>query len=515
MISVLLPGWRRSKGIGSNSPTALIAVLLLGSCDFRTLPSAIENVDESAYQVAPASRGGTVSLRIPVSAENQAFQEDFLRSEPPPGYQAGVWREELNLVPSPVWTLSQEYWFGWFLLDMYAIHRDSLPDPRAFRASGLESLYVAATKGRDKFTRYIPPDYGQQVQSALDGSGTTYDFGFLLRQGVQDSTIVGYTLPGSPADRAGMRRDDRILDVDGRTFAEFLKGLSARRSDSVAFRIHRPSTRQTVSIPVRSVPLVYPPVWTDTLPGGVGYISISSFLSGEGNSTDMLFARALDEMNTLRRIRTGWVLDLRDNGGGTIHSSQGVAGCLLGPGVPLVRVRQRVNRISYSFQMRTQDTLLFSPEQFPKRLPEGRIAFLQDGGTASASEIVLSALRENLDGSRLRTYGEKSYGKGIGQVYFPSTLGGFYAITLMTIDPVTAARYHGVGIQPDVPAAKGEVLTKALSDILSPVVAARGWVSTPDFQALEGVDEWNLRERTGGVRVPLTTLEGPGSPEVW
>lgn len=515
MISVLLPLWSRSLKNSLCWSASLVGAVFLASCDFRTLPSAIENVDESAYQVSPGSKGGTVSLRIPVPAEEQLFQEDYLRTEPPPGFLSGVWREELSLVPAPVWSNSHEYWYGWFLLNLYAIHRDSLPDPRSWRNSGLEALYVAATKGKDKYTRYLPPVYGDQVQSQLEGSGTSYDFGFLLREGVRDSFVVGYTLPNGPAHRAGMRRDDRILDVGGRTYAEFLSNLVSSKSDSVAFRIHRPSTRQTLSIAVRSAPLGYPPVWADTLTGGVGYISITSFLSGSGNATDVLFARALDEMLTMRRNKTAWVLDLRDNGGGTIASSLGVAGSLLGPSMPLVRVRERLRRSYYTFQMRTLDTLLYSPKDVFKRLPEGRIVFLQNGGTASASEIVLSALRETLDSSRLRTYGERSFGKGIGQIYEPSPSGGYYAITLMTIDPVTAPRYHGSGIMPDVVVPEGEVLVTALSDILAPTVAGRG---TGSLRSLEGagiVDQWNLRERTNAARVPLKTLEGPGPREVW
>ena len=509
MISLPSPGCRCSSKSSLRWGAVLLVVASLASCDLRTLPSAIENVDESAFQVAPSGSGGTLTLRIPVPEEEDRFEESFLRPDPPPGYFAGIWRQDLSLVPSPIWTSSQEYWWGWFLLDLLAIHRDSLPDPRAWRASGLESLYTAATKGRDPFTRYVPPADGDRVGSLLEGSNTTYGFGFMLRQGTGDSIVVGYTLPGAPAHQAGLRRDDRILAVDDKSWVEFKGTFDATREVTARFRVRRPSTGEVLSLGIRSTPLVYPSVWADTLPGGVGYISISSFLSGQGQATDVLFAEALQEMETIRRNQTGWILDLRQNGGGTIRSSLGVAGSLLGPGTVLVRVRERVNRSNSSYQMKTVDSLLASPEEFARKLPKGRISFLQDGGTASASEIVLSSLRENLDSSRLRTYGEKSYGKGIGQTYIPSPLGGFYAITLMTIDPVVAPRYHGVGIAPDVATARGEILSRALSDILAPSVAARGAAIT-DLASVDEVDAWNLRERSGGPKVPLRSGEGPG-----
>lgn len=513
MISLLSPGCRPPSMSSTHRIALLLILVSLVSCDLRTLPSAIENVDESAYQVSTDSRGGTVTMRIPIPLENDLDQEDFLRTEPPPGYPSGIWREELSLVPSPIWTKSQEYWLGWFFLHQYAIHRELLPDPRAWRSSGIESLFTQATKGTDPFTSYFPPEEGDRIGSLLDGTNDSYGFGFMLRQGMRDSIVVGYTLPGGPASLAGLHRDDRILSVDNRPWAEFKANLDPSRAISADFRIRRPSTGQDLSLSIRSAPVVYPSVWADTLPGGVGYISIALFVSGQTRGTDVLFAQALQEMQSIRRVQTDWVLDLRANGGGEITPSLRVAGSLLGPGVALVRVRERIRRSRTSYQMKTVDTLFDSPMNVFRNLPQGRICFLQDRGTASASEIVLSALRENLDSSRLRTYGEKSYGKGIGQVYIDSPLGGIYRVTLMTIDPLVAPRYHGVGILPDVETARGEILSRALADILAPSVAARG-AQAVSLEGVDAVDAWNLQERSGMPMVPLRSA-GDGERDIW
>jgi C-terminal processing protease CtpA/Prc len=513
VISLLSPGYRHPSAPWLNRVAGLLLLASMVSCDLRTLPSAIEDFDESAYQVSPDSRGGTLFLRIPFPLDYQGHQEDYLRSEPPSGYQSGIWREELNLVPSTFWTESQEYWLGWFFLDRFAIHRDSLPDPRALRHQGIESLFTAATKGRDPFTSYIPPDDGDRVGRLLDGSSASNGFGFMLRQGMGDSIVVGFTLPGGPASLAGLRRDDRILAVDERSWADFKASLDPSRAISASFRIRRPSTGQDLTLSIRSAPVVYPSVWVDTLPGGVGYISIAFFVSGQTQGTDVLFAQALQEMQSIRRVQTDWVLDLRANGGGEITPSLRVAGSLLGPGVALVRVRERVRRSRTSYRMRTVDTLFDSPMNVFRNLPQGRISFLQDRGTASASEIVLSALRENLDSSRLRTYGEKSYGKGIGQVYIDSPLGGKYRVTLMTIDPLVEPRYHGVGILPDVETARSEILTRALSDILSPSVAARG-AQAVSLEGVDAVDAWNLQERSGMPKLPLRS-GGEEGRDIW
>lgn len=514
MISLKLLGSTRLPSIPALAWIILMGGVVLTSCDFRTLPSAIENVDATAYQVDPGSKGGGVVLRIPVPSDDQPYAEEYYRSEPPPGYSSGLWREELNLVPSPVWTSSQEYWLGWFWLHLLAIDRDSLPDPRSWRNSGIKALYNAGTHGKDPFTRYIPPVEGERIQGLLDGTTTTYDYGFLLRQGVEDSFVVGYTLPGGPAQEAGMRRDDRILDVDGMPYLEFLESLDAKSSSSSRFRIFRPTTGVQVTLTVTSRPLAYPSVWVDTLPGGIGYISISEFLSSSGNETEKLFATALHEMRSLRRNTKAWVLDLRDNGGGTILSSQGVAGSLLGGGVPLVRVRERTNRLPGSLQMKTLDTILYSPATSANLLPEGKLVFLQNRNTASASEILLSALREHLGPAQLVTYGDTSYGKGIGQVYIDSPLGGFFAVTLMTIDPVDSARYHGVGIAPDVRTPKDGILVRAMADIAGPMVAARG-ARIGQVDPMGVLDGWNRRELSTSSREPLKRFEGSGPLRIW
>jgi len=257
-------------------------------------------------------------------------------------------------------------------------------------------------------------------------------------------------------------------------------------------------------------------VFADTMPGGVGYIAITQFVSEAGSTTDGLFAKALDEMQSLRRDKSAWILDLRDNGGGTIVSSQGVAGSLLGPSVNLVRVHLRdVARSSDALYGLTTDTIYTSPASAQKNRPSGRMFFLQNGGTASASELLLSSLRENLSSTEIVTYGTLSYGKGIGQIYVSSQLGGYFAVTCMHIDPLRAARYHHVGISPDVTTPADSILVRALADIVKPAAGARGIASSFALAGVSRADRWNLLERQGGDLRPLIDPKFPGSPGIF
>jgi carboxyl-terminal processing protease len=378
------------------------------------------------------------------------------------------------------------------------------------RSEGIESLFVAATRdgsgGYDRFTRYYVPEIGQRVSQALSGTSEAYRFGFFLRAGDSDTPTVGSVVSGSPASRAGLRRDDRILDVDGSPLDQALADLDQTRPTTHLLRLFRPSDSRILELSLQTAPVQYPSVWVDTLPGGIGYVSITQFLAEEDNSTDDEFAAALSEMGQLRRDRSAWILDLRDNGGGAIIASQGVAGSLLGPSVPLVRVQERRvdERLLYGY---THDTLLESPATARLALPEGKLYFLHDGGTASASEIVLSALREKLPAGRMVSYGTRTYGKGIGQLYLESPLGGFYAITCMHIDPLLAPRYHGVGIFPDVATSESTILERALADIAAGSAAGRIAASP---RGVRVADRWNLRERKAATAT--ISLRGSSLP---
>jgi C-terminal processing protease CtpA/Prc len=117
--------------------------------------------------------------------------------------------------------------------------------------------------------------------------------------------------------------------------------------------------------------------------------------------------------------------------------------------------------------------------------------------------------RENL-GVSIQTFGETSYGKGIGQIYVETPLGGYMAITVLHPDPMRAPSYHGFGIAPDTYFANGgsaidKAWNLARSTITSPVLAKKS--ITPNLTALE----WNRQEKRKN-NIPLLRPIGPGRP---
>lgn len=495
---------------------ACLAALV--SCDLRTVSSSLENFDASAYRITFSGTEGRLFLRMPWPDLDRDYELPDFKSEVPPGQEDGQWREQVTMVKGAVWSEASEYWFSWFLLHLLAVDRDHLVDPVSARSKGVESLFVASTWNpstgeNDRFTHYYPPEIASQVGDALSGTVTHLRFGFFLRVLPSDTPTIGSVVRGAPADLAGLKRDDRVVSVDGIRLDSALARLNGTNPTRHEFRVFRPSTRKVEIISVTTGEVNYPSVWVDTLPGGVGYVGITQFVSDDGVETDALFRQALQEMGGLRRNMDAWILDLRDNGGGTILSAQGVAGALLGPAQPLVRVQER-DIDDELMRGVTKDTILYSPAGFARLLPSGKIHFLQNDGTASASEILLSALRERLR-DRLVAYGSRSYGKGIGQLYYETPKHAYVAVTCMHIDPIDSARYHHVGIPPDIATNADDALVRSLSDINASVAAARGQSATMRFEGVALVDRWNRFERRIPSLRPLKGSSVPGALGVW
>ena len=165
---------------------------------------------------------------------------------------------------------------------------------------------------------------------------------------------------------------------------------------------------------------------------GYGYVVLSSF--AENSGTDM--------QSALQRIRDAGeskiILDLRDNGGGYLSSALDIAACFL-----------------------PQDTIVFqsedrSGERTEYKVTEGytpisfdQIVILMNENTASASEVLISALDENL-GDQVIMVGNTTYGKGTMQTSVPFSDGTSLKYTTAQWFSSQGKQINGVGITPDV-----------------------------------------------------------------
>ena len=182
----------------------------------------------------------------------------------------------------------------------------------------------------------------------------------------------------------------------------------------------------------------------DSLTDSTARIGISSF-AGE---PFLLFKAFLPRLQRFPNL----IVDLRMNGGGDIDQADSVVNAFLPVGTAYVQARQR----EYLPEKRTAHTRDWHPwhttDVARRELRGKKIVILQDGGTASASEIVIAALK---DCAGATLVGERTYGKGIGQIRLVRRDRGILQITFLQLkglDDGKIGDYHHKGIAADIAA---------------------------------------------------------------
>ncbi len=245
---------------------------------------------------------------------------------------------------------------------------------------------------------------------------TTGNYGGLgIRIDKKDDWItVVQTLPNTPAERAGLRPGDMLIEVNGESMRGWnpdkaVRVLRGPKGTAVDLKIRRLGVDEP--IPVRivrgEIHVVY--VTAFMYAPGIGYIRHQQF---SANSADEIRA-AVEELK--REGMKALILDLRGNPGGLLEEGVAVSDLFLDAGKPVVETRSRVadqNDVYYS-EHRPVD-------------PDLPLIVLVDGFSASASEIVAGALQDH---DRALVLGTPTFGKGSVQTLYPLPGGNYLKLT--------------------------------------------------------------------------------------
>jgi carboxyl-terminal processing protease len=263
-----------------------------------------------------------------------------------------------------------------------------------------------------------------------DQSSQFYGIGVSILQH-RDGVYVQSVIPGTPAEKAGLRYGDRFLEVDGKdarewTSAEVSRNVRGEKGTSVKIKIER-ATQNTpldLSIVRGGVPL--PSIRNFfMLPNGVGYIGLTG---GFQETTVDELDEAISSLQ--KQGMKSLLLDIRGNPGGLLPQAVGVVSRFVPSGQTVVSVKGR-SRYAVTQELRSSGSQT-------NNLP---LVVLINGASASASEIVAGAIQ---DYGRGVVVGTDSFGKGLVQRVFPLAYG-----TGLTL---TTARYYtpfGRSIQRD------------------------------------------------------------------
>ena len=286
----------------------------------------------------------------------------------------------------------------------------------------------------DPYTVFVEPQPRALERAELEGQ-----FGgigaYILRD--EQGNILLNPMVDSPAEKAGVLKNDMLVQVDETPVTPAMSDddvvllIRGEVGTKVKITVTRTGAPAPITLEIERAVIQNPSVdWRilDDAPA-VGYIHIRIF-SGK---TAKELARALRELSDAGATR--YILDLRGNGGGLLDAAVDVASAFLEKGIVL-----KENR-------RDADPKIYAVKPTAPKLLDAPLVVLVDGGTASASEIVAGALRDN---GRAQLIGERTYGKGSVQLVYDLSDASSLHVTVARWFTPNDHSIDGVGLSPDV-----------------------------------------------------------------
>ncbi len=291
----------------------------------------------------------------------------------------------------------------------------------------------------DRFTLFSEPEARAVDRDHMRGSFGGIGVNLVRNDAGQ---IVLTPRPDSAAEKAGVQAGDILISIDGVPLPNpaALDDVARVRGDvGTTVKIEIMRGTETLAFTITRATIEVPSVeWraiTTTVQGKdnvIGYIRISSFTERTGKEIQ----DALKALNSINANTQGYLIDLRDNGGGLLSAAIDVASEFVSDGV-----------IAYE-KKRTEPEIVFSVKDSRTKIADGKpVVVLINKNTASASEIVAGALQDH---ERAKLVGQKSYGKGSVQLVYDLSDGSAVRVTTAKWFTPDRRTLDSVGLTPDV-----------------------------------------------------------------
>ncbi len=282
----------------------------------------------------------------------------------------------------------------------------------------------------DPHTSYMSKDIFKELQTETKG-----EFGGVgIVIGVRDSWITVISpIDDTPGARAGIKAGDKIIEVNGESTEGFttmdaVNLIRGKVGTSVNLTIRRESVQQLLHFDITRGIIQLESVKSKVIENHIGYIRISSFSEHTAEALeDHLYELTDQEVDSL-------IIDLRNNPGGLLSSAIQITDMFLDKGT-IVSIEGRV---------RGQDQVYKAHER--TIAPDIPIIVLVNGGSASGSEIVAGAIKDNNRGILV---GTKTFGKGSVQTVRELPDGSGIRITTALYYTPSGESIHKIGIEPD------------------------------------------------------------------
>jgi carboxyl-terminal processing protease len=280
----------------------------------------------------------------------------------------------------------------------------------------------------DPYTVYLTADEAKELNEQL--TGKFEGIGAELGRDSDKNVIIIAPLPGTPAEKAGLRSRDIIVQINGESASglsvdEAKDKIRGAKGTPVKLRIVRDGSAQDIEI-VRDT-ITISSVNSKILDGNIGYMQITRF--GEDTAS-----KARQAASQFKQAGVGGIIvDVRSNPGGLLDSAIDVSSLWLNK--KTVLTERRGGEVVKTFTSKGQATLAGIPT-----------VVLIDEGSASASEITAGALRDNNTATLI---GTKTFGKGSVQQLVKFLEGDELKVTIARWYTPAGKNIDGQGIEPD------------------------------------------------------------------
>ena len=309
----------------------------------------------------------------------------------------------------------------------------------------IQNAIQGMVQSLDPHSSLLPPEAFEDLQIDTKGKFTGIGIHITMKNGFV--TVIS-PIEDTPAYKAGIKAQDRIIKVDGKPVKDLRQAVNMMRGPKgtkVLVSIMREGVKKPIDfelirdvIPVVSVKAL-------NLKSGYGYIRLSQF----SGSTTQELEEALSEVESGDVPLKGLILDLRNNGGGLLNAAIKVSDLFMDEGKILsIKGRDKKNTKEY----------MATPNPVNRNYP---MVVLINGGTASASEIVAGALQ---DQHRALILGTTSFGKGSVQTVETLRDGSGLKLTIARYYTPSGRSIQAKGIEPDIVLNHKRIDTKELQE---------------------------------------------------
>ena len=346
--------------------------------------------------------------------------------------------------------------------------------------SDSESAYKAIRESLeeldDPYTRFLEPEEYEELSSQTSGELSGIGIQLGIDRQTKKLTVIE-PIPNSPAIEAGLKSGDRILSIDGKStelmsLEQASAEIKGEIGTEVKLKISR-SDRPDFEVAIARAQIELPSVsytLNEEQNSKVGYIKLDEFSS---HAAEQMQAAIEDLSN---KQASGFVLDLRGNPGGLLFSSVEIARMWMGKGAIVSTIDNKGGNEKFSAN--------------GKALTDLPLVVLVDGYSASASEILAGALKEN---ERAKVVGSRTYGKGTVQSVHSLSDGSGLAVTIARYYPPSGIDINQKGIDPDVMVnlTREEQTTLSINPSLIGTVADPQYARAVAILKLESVSQDN------------------------